>query len=62
MLAGAEGAPCQVKLLATSVEVALARSARDALQGTGTPPAVVSMPSWELFEARNASYQASGPE
>ena len=47
-------APREVTLLATGSEVALALAARDALQAGGTPTAVVSMPSWELFDAQDA--------
>jgi transketolase len=39
--------------------VALAVAARDALQAAGTPTAVVSMPSWELFDAQDAGYRSS---
>ena len=49
----------KVTLLATGSEVALALAARDALQAAGTPTAVVSMPSWELFDAQDAAYRAS---
>ena len=52
-------APREVTLLATGSEVALALAARDALQAAGTPTAVVSMPSWELFAAQDAAYRAS---
>ncbi len=48
----------QVTLLATGSEVALALAARRTLQSAGTPTAVVSMPSWELFEAQDADYRA----
>jgi transketolase len=33
--------------------------ARELLQSAGTPTAVVSMPSWELFETQGADYRAS---
>jgi transketolase len=59
VLAEAYGGPREVTLLATGSEVALALAARDTLQAAGTPTAVVSMPSWELFEAQDAAYQAS---
>jgi len=49
----------EVTLLATGSEVALALAARAQLQADGTPTAVVSMPSWELFAAQDAGYQAS---
>ena len=53
------GGPRRVTLLATGSEVALALAARNALQAQGIPTAVVSMPSWELFAAQDASYRAS---
>lgn len=59
VLAGAEGGPRAVTLLATGSEVVLALAARVALQAEGTPTAVVSMPSWELFAAQDDAYRAS---
>lgn len=59
VLAEADGGPREVTLLATGSEVALALAARDMLQALGTPTAVVSMPSWELFEAQDAAYRSS---
>jgi len=59
VLVEASGGAREVTLLATGSEVALALAARDALQAAGTPTAVVSMPSWELFEAQDASYRSS---
>jgi transketolase len=59
VLATAGGGARQVTLLATGSEVALALAARDALQADGTPTAVVSMPSWELFAAQDADYRAN---
>ena len=47
-----------VTLLATGTEVALAVTAAEALQARGLAVAVVSMPSWELFEAQSATYRA----
>jgi transketolase len=58
VLADAQGGPRRVTLLATGSEVALALAARDALQRDGTPTAVVSMPSWELFDAQDAAYRS----
>ncbi|HYH39020.1 MAG TPA: transketolase [Azospirillum sp.] len=46
-----------VTLLATGSEVSLAVEARAALQAEGIGAAVVSMPSWELFERQDAAYQ-----
>jgi transketolase len=59
VLAAATGGPRAVTLLATGSEVALALAARDVLQAAGTPTAVVSMPSWELFDAQDAAYRSS---
>ncbi|MEO7339136.1 MAG: transketolase [Caldimonas sp.] len=59
VLAEAEDGPRQVTLLATGSEVALALAARRTLQSAGTPTAVVSMPSWELFESQSADYRVS---
>ena len=59
VLAEADGGPRRVTLLATGSEVAIALAARDVLQASGTPTAVVSMPSWELFAAQDAGYRAS---
>ena len=59
VLAEADGGERQVTLLATGSEVALAVQARQALQDTGVPTAVVSMPSWDLFEAQGADYRRS---
>lgn len=47
-----------VTLLATGTEVSLAVEAADALAKDGLGVAVVSMPSWELFEAQSAAYKA----
>jgi transketolase len=54
----AEGGERRVTLLATGSEVLLAVQAREALQAQGVPTAVVSMPSWERFEAQDAAYRA----
>jgi len=64
VLAEGAGGEREVTLLATGSEVALAQAARDMLQAAGTPTAVVSMPSWELFERQDAAYRASvlGPD
>jgi transketolase len=59
VLAEAEGGARAVTLIATGSEVAVAMAARAELQAAGTPTAVVSMPSWELFAAQEASYQDS---
>ncbi len=46
-------------LLATGSEVGTALAARDLLQAKGKAVAVVSMPSFELFEEQDAAYRAS---
>ncbi|SFD03713.1 transketolase [Tropicimonas isoalkanivorans] len=45
-------------LIATGTEVSLAVEAADALAEGGLGVAVVSMPSWELFEEQDAGYRA----
>ncbi len=50
-------APAAV-LVATGSEVSTALAARDLLAEQGVEVSVVSMPSWELFEAQDAEYQA----
>jgi transketolase len=57
-------ASADVRLIATGSEVQLAMEARDMLAKDGIQAAVVSMPSWELFEAQDTSYRADvmGPE
>ena len=47
-----------VTLIATGTEVALAVEAAGALHCEGMAVVVVSMPSWELFEAQPADYRA----
>ncbi|MQA67019.1 MAG: transketolase [Alphaproteobacteria bacterium] len=54
VLAEAEGGPRQVTLLATGSEVSIALEARALLARDGMAAAVVSMPSFELFDARPA--------
>ncbi len=60
VLAEGEGGPRKVTLLATGSEVALAVEARSRLQAEGISTAVVSMPSWELFETQDDAYRAAG--
>jgi transketolase len=57
VLEEAVGGSRQVTLLATGSEVAIALAARQQLQAGGMPTAVVSMPSWELFEAQDTAYR-----
>jgi transketolase len=49
----------QVLLLATGSEVHLALNAHRQLLQRGIPTRVVSMPSWELFDAQDAAYRES---
>jgi len=46
-------------LIATGSELALALDAADALLEKGVAARVVSMPSWELFDAQDEAYRAS---
>src|SRR4051812_33690397 len=57
VLAEAEGGARRATILATGSEVSLAVKARSLLQAEGVPTAVVSMPSWELFEAQDEAYR-----
>jgi len=56
VLRDADGPP-GVILIATGSEVHLALEARELLAGRGVAARVVSMPSWELFDAQPASYR-----
>jgi transketolase len=44
-------------LLATGSEVSIAIEAKKLLEADGIPAAVVSMPSWDLFEAQDEAYR-----
>ena len=55
-LIAADGA-AKVTLLASGSEIAIAMTARDMLQKDGIPTRVVSMPSFELFDAQDGTYQ-----
>jgi transketolase len=57
VLAEAEAGARRATILATGSEVGLAMKARAALQKEGVPTAIVSMPSWELFEQQDRSYR-----
>ena len=57
VLSEADG-PRDVTLLATGSEVALAMEAAKTLRAEGKRVAVVSMPSWDLFEPQPAEYRA----
>ena len=54
----AGGAP-DVILVASGSEVSLAMAAREQLTKEGVAARVVSMPSWELFDAQPADYRAA---
>lgn len=54
----AEGEP-SVILIGTGSEVSLCMAAAEALQAEGIAVRVVSMPSWELFEAQSEAYRDS---
>jgi transketolase len=54
----AAAADRQVVLLATGSEVELAVNVAKALEDKGIGADVVSMPSWELFDAQSADYRA----
>jgi transketolase len=56
VLADADGPP-DVLLIATGSEVSVALGAREILAGRGTKARVVSLPSWELFEAQPQEYR-----
>jgi transketolase len=53
------GGTPQVILLATGSEVQIVREAYQTLTAEGVKARVVSMPSWELFEAQDDAYKAS---
>jgi transketolase len=59
VLAEAEGGPPQVILMASGAEVGLCVAARETLAAAGVRARVVSMPSWDLFEAQPPDYRAS---
>ena len=58
VLCEAEGGPRDVTILATGSEVHLAVQARGLLAEQGIRAAVVSLPSWERFEAQPPAYRA----
>ncbi len=57
VLAAASGSRAAAVIVATGSEVSVALEARQLLGGEGIDAAVVSMPSWELFEAQPQSYR-----
>ncbi len=56
-MAEAEGGQRRATIFATGSEVSVALKARARLQAEGIATAVVSMPSWELFEAQDEGYR-----
>ncbi|MBZ5640204.1 MAG: transketolase [Acidobacteriia bacterium] len=52
-----QGMPPELILIATGSEVSLALAAQKQLSGEGIRSRVVSMPSWELFEAQPVEYR-----
>ena len=58
VLVDADGDP-DVILIASGSEVYLTLEARETLAGEGVAARVVSMPSWELFEAQTGDYRES---
>jgi transketolase len=59
VMADAQGAKPSVILMATGSEVAPCIAAYETLKREGIPARVVSMPSWELFEAQDEAYRDS---
>jgi len=56
ILANADGER-KATILATGSEVEIALAARDRLQADGVPTSVVSLPSWNLFDAQDQKYR-----
>jgi transketolase len=59
VLSEASSKPGQLILIATGSEVSLAIASQAVLEKEGIPTRVVSMPSWELFEAQPVQYRES---
>jgi transketolase len=59
ILADADGGKPEVILMATGTELQWAVGAFEKLKAEGIKARVVSMPSWELFEAQDAAYKES---
>jgi transketolase len=57
VLSEASTGPAKLILIATGSEVSLAISAQAVLEKDGIATRVVSMPSWELFEAQSSDYR-----
>jgi transketolase len=58
VLGDAEGGRPDVILIGSGAEVGLCVKARERLRSYGVAARVVSMPSWDLFEAQDAGYRA----
>jgi transketolase len=58
VISDCEGTP-DIILIGTGSELQLCVSAAEQLTASGKQVRVVSMPSWELFDAQDAAYQAS---
>src|SRR5262249_43053284 len=59
VLVEADGGQPQLVLIATGSEVHLATEAQKRLAADGVAARVVSMPSWELFDAQPAEYRVA---
>jgi transketolase len=59
ILSESEGGQPDVILIGTGSEVALCMKAQEKLKGYGVKARVVSMPSWNLFDAQDESYRES---
>jgi transketolase len=59
ILSEAEGGAPDVILIGTGSEVSLCAKAQEKLKNYGVKARVVSMPSWNLFEAQDAAYRES---
>ena len=58
VVADCDGVPAVI-LMATGSELSLCMGAYETLRGEGVRARVVSMPSWELFEAQDEAYRES---
>jgi len=54
-----DGTTADVIIIATGSEVAVALEARELLAGENVAAQVVSMPSWEIFDAQDEEYRNS---
>ena len=57
VLADSKGKPPEIILIASGSEVSLALEAYEKLLAEGIAARVVSMPSWDLFEAQPSAYK-----